>query len=179
MRETSPHTRGKRFFQEEKTWLDRNIPAYAGKAGRFGDRRSTFRKHPRIRGESAFLSLLSNTVMETSPHTRGKLSSLPTLSSQFRNIPAYAGKAENKCQPGTVPEKHPRIRGESYQFGGSVRFVSETSPHTRGKLLKRQLSTLRRGNIPAYAGKAGSDHRAERKAKKHPRIRGESQFLHL
>ena len=91
----------------------RNIPAYAGKAKPIPRGEDNFRKHPRIRGESALAEFWTNEHQETSPHTRGK--PLAELLKKYvtRNIPAYAGKASKRDERRAHMRKHPRIRGES------------------------------------------------------------------
>ena len=93
----------------------------------------TNEKHPRIRGESASLSLLLNMVTETSPHTRGKHDWRRQDEVGAGNIPAYAGKAYLSYGFLDVIRKHPRIRGESFTLKALLTTIKETSPHTRGK----------------------------------------------
>ena len=92
--ETSPHTRGKPTRQRFVQPRCRNIPAYAGKASSPSSISSSARKHPRIRGESHPASRSANSILETSPHTRGKRVEISIGGSVPGNIPAYAGKAK-------------------------------------------------------------------------------------
>ena len=111
-------------------------------------------KHPRIRGESYFDKLLER--------------------SDIGNIPAYAGKAPHVHRGVTGNRKHPRIRGESTGDNGRGSYISETSPHTRGKPFNSGYLVPFYGNIPAYAGKAQPQGAQRSTTEKHPRIRGES-----
>ena len=152
----------------------RNIPAYAGKARLAKSREWAARKHPRIRGESTDPFLPKRPIQETSPHTRGKLFFSTLGVDLFRNIPAYAGKANRMWSRQGRFEKHPRIRGESVSQNLLLSTGMETSPHTRGKLIVALLLSVFGRNIPAYAGKASSALCQRFRLKKHPRIRGES-----
>ena len=132
--ETSPHTRGKLVRELRLKSPPRNIPAYAGKAPEIDGRLIGAQKHPRIRGESLQHSYCLSVDKETSPHTRGKPSPGLILSMVARNIPAYAGKAEDLARRLAADGKHPRIRGESSVESVGFFCSPETSPHTRGKL---------------------------------------------
>ena len=114
-------------------------------------------------------------MRETSPHTRGKLDPDTVLGLILGNIPAYAGKAHCRQGGNAQRQKHPRIRGESLIALLNICFLRETSPHTRGKLRTLGYIESKRGNIPAYAGKAMKRMRKYFMSRKHPRIRGESQ----
>ena len=113
-------------------------------------------------------------MLETSPHTRGKLTHVFNFPLVPRNIPAYAGKALNFISNLLAFWKHPRIRGESPARSSGCHRNQETSPHTRGKLMASLSLSLSMGNIPAYAGKASVRKEKTRTSVKHPRIRGES-----
>ena len=114
-------------------------------------------------------------MRERSPHTRGKLDPDTVLGLILGNIPAYAGKAHCRQGGNAQRQKHPRIRGESLIALLNICFLRETSPHTRGKLRTLGYIESKRGNIPAYAGKAMKRMRKYFMSRKHPRIRGESQ----
>ena len=116
--ETSPHTRGKLVRELRLKSPPRNIPAYAGKAPEIDGRLIGAQKHPRIRGESRLNILKVCRLIETSPHTRGKLNHTHATAKGIGNIPAYAGKAWRFWCCWQCTWKHPRIRGES-QFGSS------------------------------------------------------------
>ena len=69
---------------------------------------------------------------------------------------------------------HPRSRGENGRVGG-VRFpLVGSSPLTRGKLIFGSLRVMRRGLIPAHAGKTPSSSPTTSPRRAHPRSRGEN-----
>ena len=152
----------------------RNIPAYAGRTSAAWRSNNKPQKHPRIRGENSVTRNAHFANVETSPHTRGKLDPDTVLGLILGNIPAYAGKAHCRQGGNAQRQKHPRIRGESLIALLNICFLRETSPHTRGKLRTLGYIESKRGNIPAYAGKAKDRSRNMSRRKKHPRIRGES-----
>ena len=132
-RETSPHTRGERVRAGDEVPRCRNIPAYAGRTWDRTPSRDRTWKHPRIRGENPQVNLTSLAKEETSPHTRGELTSAQIDATGLGNIPAYAGRTIAICSSGMCCEKHPRIRGENLMPRSFTAGVRETSPHTRGE----------------------------------------------
>ena len=90
--ETSPHTRGKLQAAKKSLLEVGNIPAYAGKTPAHPPNPASSQKHPRIRGENPLAALKASVLIETSPHTRGKLTQQHFKDECSRNIPAYAGK---------------------------------------------------------------------------------------
>ena len=153
IRETSPHTRGKRLIAEVLANRIGNIPAYAGKTAVHPRTQPARWKHPRIRGETRAGGFLSTRRTETSPHTRGKLARFIAHACPLRNIPAYAGKTYVFGFVNVRAEKHPRIRGENTHRASPAVMTPETSPHTRGKPYFDKLLERSDRNIPAYAGK--------------------------
>ena len=91
----------------------------------------------------------------SSPHTRGAPAGRPTTSNHTRIIPAYAGSTILAVAPGTVPQDHPRIRGE----------------HSR----KAWSASSGRRIIPAYAGSTRMSPTGSARWRDHPRIRGEHE----
>ena len=80
----------------EMWWVDlaiRNIPAYAGKTGRFYAIFSGPAEHPRVCGENRCGSLWADSLR--------------------RNIPAYAGKTTGQEAHNIVRAEHPRVCGEN------------------------------------------------------------------
>ena len=131
-------------------------------------------EHPRIRGENRCLSLGFCRIGGTSPHTRGKQSSWPSIMGLMRNIPAYAGKTMPMIFIFPFFSEHPRIRGENRIKGFFEPFGGGTSPHTRGKPFGESLPFRLHRNIPAYAGKTSGFWSIIRCFPEHPRIRGEN-----
>ena len=93
------------------------------------------------------------------------------------NIPAYAGRTQERSLNAPYRQKHPRIRGENHRDLRRGRFFLETSPHTRGEPSAAVSVLDRPGNIPAYAGRTCFVRRSRRAFEKHPRIRGENLLL--
>ena len=90
------------------------------------------------------------------------------------NIPAYAGRTQERSLNAPYRQKHPRIRGENHRDLRRGRFFLETSPHTRGEPSAAVSVLDRPGNIPAYAGRTIYGEDVNLDAEKHPRIRGEN-----
>ena len=131
--ETSPHTRGELISSALSIDLFGNIPAYAGRTAAKRSWRRNFKKHPRIRGENPNRLVWDNWQKETSPHTRGELIWFAVVGTVVRNIPAYAGRTEQRRRKSPNREKHPRIRGENQTASMASLSLLETSPHTRGE----------------------------------------------
>ena len=115
---SSPHTRGAQGLNEAISGLRRIIPAYAGSTAgappaptTFRDhprirgeheprphRRHTETDHPRIRGEHAQMPLALLPWTRSSPHTRGAQRRQPAARRSRTIIPAYAGSTlGNPC----------------------------------------------------------------------------------
>ena len=133
LRETSPHTRGELQTPARSDNDPGNIPAYAGRTFSWQCVDFAVEKHPRIRGENASPLARAKKGVETSPHTRGELTSAQIDATGLGNIPAYAGRTIAICSSGMCCEKHPRIRGENLMPRSFTAGVRETSPHTRGE----------------------------------------------
>ncbi len=95
------------------------------------------------------------------------------------NIPAYAGRTQERSLNAPYRQKHPRIRGENHRDLRRGRFFLETSPHTRGEPSAAVSVLDRPGNIPAYAGRTIYGEDVNLDAEKHPRIRGENHLARL
>ena len=110
----------------------------------------------------------------SSPLTRGKLGLDRGLRNQRGLIPAHAGKTgpTNPCPP--TPRAHPRSRGENVRRCRRGRGRGGSSPLTRGKPRAPDQRGLRRGLIPAHAGKTSSGDCRAYPAWAHPRSRGEN-----
>ena len=69
---------------------------------------------------------------------------------------------------------HPRSRGENQKWGVSRVARLGASPLTRGKRGLRRPGPARAGRIPAHAGKTHPPPGCPRRARAHPRSRGEN-----
>ena len=154
--------------------LQRLIPAHAGKTLRCGCRCGRIWAHPRSRGENPSKARPCCRLRGSSPLTRGKPGLSARTLRRVRLIPAHAGKTPVRGGARGCDGAHPRSRGEnalpqsqSHRSGGS-------SPLTRGKPRCAASSRIKRGLIPAHAGKTRRRRRARRGRRAHPRSRGEN-----
>ena len=132
------------------------------------------RAHPRSRGENSISGLIVDRATGSSPLTRGKRvlpgrgSGVPGL------IPAHAGKTEELTCGCVVAWAHPRSRGENERNRGRKYGGLGSSPLTRGKPHACHAVFVPSGLIPAHAGKTSAGICLWRRAKAHPRSRGEN-----
>ena len=68
-------------------------------------------------------------------------------------IPAYAGKTFAAWIAWVRAEAHPRVCGENHVDAHRVAGFTGSSPRVRGKQPRARCRILRRGLIPACAGK--------------------------
>ena len=137
---SSPLTRGKRNRPRRRCKLQRLIPAHAGKTRRNCPRRRMIRAHPRSRGENPTRHGPRPWRHGSSPLTRGKLIEGLEMAVSLRLIPAHAGKTGLKLPKMSRGTAHPRSRGENRSriIPG---FLSQgSSPLTRGKQRRIQVS---------------------------------------
>ena len=93
------------------------------------------------------------------------------------NTPAYAGKTGSGRRSSLAAQKHPRLRGEDLTPAATPAPLQETPPLTRGRLQDDLQVKTRIGNTPAYAGKTRKRLGSRGRSRKHPRLRGEDEFL--
>ena len=150
---SSPLTRGKRGALRGHQPGSRLIPAHAGKTPATGRRSFRLRAHPRSRGENT--GDIENAVKDagSSPLTRGKHSHGHSVAIRWGLIPAHAGKTDRLEVAGQKFKAHPRSRGENSRIRILQGVPSGSSPLTRGKLLPSLGPPVKRGLIPAHAGK--------------------------
>ena len=129
---SSPHTRGAQGQIHLNSTGDRIIPAYAGSTDpewRPGRGRAD---HPRIRGEHTYANMEQESILGSSPHTRGARLGRRHPPAQDGIIPAYAGSTRRKYHRSRHPADHPRIRGEHCPWRKPKALHFGSSPHTRG-----------------------------------------------
>ena len=131
-RGSSPHTRGARTASS--AWLVRLgiIPAYAGSTAWDKAKASYYRDHPRIRGEHFSGRALMNSIVGSSPHTRGAPLMAELEANAVGIIPAYAGSTQAGKSTAESYGDHPRIRGEHSCLRPCRGRRPGSSPHTRG-----------------------------------------------
>ena len=150
------------------------IPAHAGKTSRRRGLLSTWRAHPRSRGENRSRRDAALPGAGSSPLTRGKPLPKPSPKPTPGLIPAHAGKTGASRLPEPASRAHPRSRGENVDT--AVRRENElgSSPLTRGKPQRVVHERDRLGLIPAHAGKTTTRKRGTPVEWAHPRSRGEN-----
>ena len=150
------------------------IPACAGKT-RGAERRSgKGPAHPRVCGENDCSKSPAICTAGSSPRVRGKRDETRGKYRATGLIPACAGKTffgEGALRCGRA---HPRVCGENPRFLDATRRVSGSSPRVRGKLHDSNPAPLKRGLIPACAGKTRPERRRRTRSKAHPRVCGEN-----
>ena len=152
---SSPHTRGARVEDGARLGGGRIIPAYAGSTAGAPPAPTTFRDHPRIRGEHDVICMGWATGPGSSPHTRGAHVVHGTHGLLQGIIPAYAGSTcMASAMQGLATGSSPHTRGAPEDprhadgvdriipaYAGSTRGEAHyilpaagSSPHTRGAL---------------------------------------------
>ncbi len=152
---SSPHTRDKCTWQEERGALCRIIPAYAGQILISMKGQSQREDHPRIRGTNACFYRVRYSTLGSSPHTRDK--SYISYQKDVREgiIPAYAGQIVPFSVLRPSYQDHPRIRGTNNKTFTQADVDAGSSPHTRDKSRYADNCRHGKGIIPAYAGQIG------------------------
>ena len=110
---SSPLTRGKHAFAEQRPGGQGLIPAHAGKTSRRPGVATLAWAHPRSRGENHRLRQSVLLEAGSSPLTRGKHGSRRACPRGGRLIPAHAGKTHPTRHPRRTAWAHPRSRGEN------------------------------------------------------------------
>ena len=130
--------------------------------------------HPRSRGENATCFRDRSIWCGSSPLTRGKQALGGVQDAQGGLIPAHAGKTVSVAEVIRPMGAHPRSRGENGFVPGALSVGGGSSPLTRGKLPAQTVDPLRRGLIPAHAGKTLAALLGITGRTAHPRSRGEN-----
>ena len=169
-----PHTRGKLIILAEYTAPYGITPAYAGKIILQGEKFTTPRDHPRIRGENLLNGNAKHTGKGSPPHTRGKYLYPSGVGLPLGITPAYAGKMLKRATPELRQRDHPRIRGENSMLDEELNYRWGSPPHTRGKFRRPEDERCELWITPAYAGKIGIYAGKLQSRGDHPRIRGEN-----
>ena len=129
---SSPHMRGTHAFNLANGLIGGIIPAYAGNTWADSPFCLRARDHPRICGEHA---KHGNQVMSregSSPHMRGTLAPLSSVTIFTGIIPAYAGNTMACRRLRRAHWDHPRICGEHDGITVAVKQTPGSSPHMRG-----------------------------------------------
>ena len=171
---SSPLTRGKLVVISASHFVNRLIPAHAGKTLSVTRPRGASAAHPRSRGENMSVSLILSALAGSSPLTRGKPSPPYAQHLPQRLIPAHAGKTFTTICPASPTAAHPRSRGENFGRSAAMSGAGGSSPLTRGKRFASVPQRIAKRLIPAHAGKTGPQSNRSDRWAAHPRSRGEN-----
>ena len=149
-------------------------PLTRGKPGGHHTPWRTDKAHPRSRGENGTFTCATRALTGSSPLTRGKQPPEELDGGVRGLIPAHAGKTASLSASPTTRRAHPRSRGENVAATVATVGGGGSSPLTRGKRAARSYCRSRLGLIPAHAGKTPARFRWRRRARAHPRSRGEN-----
>ena len=130
--------------------------------------------HPRSRGENTAAGLPAAGVGGSSPLTRGKPPRRSPPKSRPGLIPAHAGKTRTAQGRPSSAGAHPRSRGENPIEPLNEEAEAGSSPLTRGKQGSAAMSLMKKGLIPAHAGKTTRGASCRDRGRAHPRSRGEN-----
>ena len=133
---SSPLTRGTRAAHRIKNRFHRFIPAYAGNSAGKVLRRRSLTVHPRLRGELRGKKFKDDSIIGSSPLTRGTHTFIFCQLGGRRFIPAYAGNSALACSRRARRSVHPRLRGELILVLRPALIHIGSSPLTRGTHLK-------------------------------------------
>ncbi len=148
-------------------------PAYAGNAPPPDGYPTTTRDHPRVRGERGDRHGVHDLESGPPPRTRGTHVRLDRGHLGVGTTPAYAGNAYAGGARGLSRRDHPRVRGERAVTGRAGVLIWGPPPRTRGTRYVEDDHGGDLGTTPAYAGNAPASVPATRRARDHPRVRGE------
>ena len=151
------------------------IPAHAGKTPASPWRGLEAWAHPRSRGENPHHLGARVKKEGSSPLTRGKPRSGQATRLSTRLIPAHAGKTGYEAAISARIWAHPRSRGENLFLIRTSCARVGSSPLTRGKHTRREITRNEHGLIPAHAGKTTACPAARPAGRAHPRSRGDNE----
>ena len=172
---SSPLTRGKQSFGHRRSPDPGLIPAHAGKTIIRASDAGAPQAHPRSRGENSSTAERTKQKNGSSPLTRGKPRRTRTRQLKTRLIPAHAGKTSSHADAAAQDAAHPRSRGENVTQRRNATASGGSSPLTRGKLCRVSTNHRKERLIPAHAGKTRAAQPTRRRARAHPRSRGENR----
>ena len=129
-----PHTRGKVTTRSRTRSVPGITPAHAGKSSGHQIEISCYGDHPRTRGEKEVFDEKYPEGEGSPPHTRGKEACTILNSIAGGITPAHAGKSFVKYSVLTIPQDHPRTRGEKRVLVRRSVSREGSPPHTRGKV---------------------------------------------
>ena len=151
------------------------IPAGAGKRSGIGGVKIAHGDHPRGCGEKFIRCQFTQIKRGSSPRVRGKGAQDPAHFNEGGIIPAGAGKRFRASPTSFWTWDHPRGCGEKVFSGEAKRANKGSSPRVRGKAAYVARYCLKKGIIPAGAGKSTSKRNNRTSLRDHPRGCGEKK----
>ncbi len=126
-----------------------------------------------MRGEQTRCASAQRRNPGPSPRARGAAVDLLNVLNVDGTIPACAGSRPDPSTEGESHGDHPRVRGEQRSMSCSIAALTGPSPRARGAESAELDRGPHAGTIPACAGSSTSPPSPSRKARDHPRVRGE------
>ena len=171
---SSPRVRGKLGCGLVMVWYCGLIPACAGKTYS-PDRLSRYLEaHPRVCGENSVRAGCMLHRRGSSPRVRGKPGRYSRGQADHGLIPACAGKTRLAATGRPRFRAHPRVCGENLNHTAHDKISVGSSPRVRGKPDEDNEAWLRKGLIPACAGKTTGTTCLVTRSRAHPRVCGEN-----
>ena len=111
-----------------------------------------------------------------SPRGRGNRDGAHRRGSLRGSIPAWAGKPRGSSRATPARSVYPRVGGETPSRPDVDDSIAGLSPRGRGNHQQDAVRRLRRGSIPAWAGKPGPRGSAAGRGMVYPRVGGETRY---
>ena len=132
-----PHARGRRRRRPDRGPHRGITPACAGKTPTTTSAKTTEADHPRMRGEDATAVSMSDVVVGSPPHARGRPRPVRIPPGGPGITPACAGKTQRRTSIRAPRRDHPRMRGEDVVCAVICGQRHGSPPHARGR--QRQI----------------------------------------
>ena len=170
---TPPRARGSPGRIRRDDAAGGNTPACAGITAHGAGHATRPGEHPRVRGDHPRTRLRTAPTSGTPPRARGSLDPDDPDRRPGGNTPACAGITRLIQPTAHLFEEHPRVRGD-HHVEAYARFIEEgTPPRARGSQPGLLVDPAGYGNTPACAGITTRTPCASRRAREHPRVRGD------
>ena len=151
----------------------RITPAHAGKRACMTMATTQRRDHPRVCGEKGSFIVLSEGMIGSPPHVRGKVSSSLASPVSMRITPACAGKSNAASFAANTSKDHPRMCGEKTGKATTADIKQGSPPRMRGKVFVQLVVQGVIKDHPRVCGeKSGYPQRATFFQGSPPRMRG-------
>ena len=173
---SSPPARGTPGWTASCSARLRFIPARAGNTTATARPTPTSSVHPRPRGEHGAGLHVCRGNLGSSPPARGTHDGDHRVSRAQRFIPARAGNTQYFLGPETLPQVHPRPRGEHPTVYEPQMSVVGSSPPARGTPIFERFQVRVTRFIPARAGNTSMTGTSKPSPTVHPRPRGEHSY---